>query len=95
MATLRRLLNLDPWTMTMKRTTPELLDTLAGRGDSGGRGIERRMAMAASGGIQRERASEGEGSEWILGFAKGSTRLLSPQGTGGWPTRGGSTRWTL
>ena len=61
MATLRRLLSLDPWTMTLKRTTPELLDTLVGRGDNGGRGIERCTATAASGGIQRERASEGEG----------------------------------
>ena len=49
------------WTRKTKKTTAELLDTLAGRGDSSGRGIKRRTATAVSGGIQRERASEGQG----------------------------------
>ena len=67
-------------------------------GGARGQRWPRDRAVHGNGGVGQNTEGEserGRGSEWVLGFTKGSMRLLSPQGTGGWPTRGGSTPWTL
>ena len=71
------------WTRKTKKTTAELLDTLAGRGDDGGFGIDEGSTSTTLGVYVGDRSGARKGGSWV-GFS-GECRamlLTSKEGRG-------------